>query len=1003
MEGRAPEAARGFMHFNLDGFADDRPNVPTDAYSMAQARAAVGRARANGGALASSARANGGALASAARANGGVLAARGSVLAQSAASTGADRAKAAGAAAMRNGAISLKKARAMKKRFHNWLYNRPDTQNFFLFITNTLYLALTLTALVLTFLVVQEHVDDFKRNEYTQHRKPDGTVKRYPPCGMPTPDSMYLLQAIGALPAAGWDGASLEPDYQNWMQKVDRALCSRIIPGAAFQPTQDYDMSVCENDGLQVTYQTEHVEELLALGYLMDDSSITPTSEDFQDQELVREKRLAFERRACLVKEGNSNYPDENPYYSEQQRESYGDLKTRVARAYIAAMPAFARYQRERDLCAIPDEYKDPFDTYCKHSCHVRNELKAASEQQDLLYVTGTVPGGATFTKQLYRLLALSLAGYYDRYENDGACFRNTEVYAEGHANEGDRFSAHDFCSDSLSPSTGGDKTTFTNAAAMAEYTAQNELVERGEQCGNDGYAPPPPAPPVRRSEPGEGEGDKLSAQVCAGLLQYGLFEQGRLFGIPDVVHPFVLDNRVHPSIHFVGAWIYNAMYVNPVKMAGDILADPKSKLEMYIAYRLSSTSIWAILVANVAGYMMVRALAPMIVHILKLTGFKTNVIKYKDPEGPYKDIYEDIVLVRPQIGWPMWLAMGVTVLAVYWILFIDPATQSHYYITPTCEDWQGLGVHVPSGAFGTTWGKRRYGRFGEHLIGVLLAITLVLILLVIGVGKTFVPDVALKEASKVKMGTTARLDGVALVMIGFALVIQLLFIVQSLISGDAWYQSVKASDNDAVALDVFSKDVWMSIWAAFWTSASIAWYRQKWAVDKLNFLLQLAWMASALLLLWMPVFQSAVLLEKEIDVAFSDGKGTKDTNRLIVCIFIYAFSAIWTAILGIRLKAMWDAIPERAAALANSAARVTKAKYDKRMYIEGIEAAAAQVERDNQARAAFGPDGLTFAPGSRLKFDLSAVRVGPAGTPVMPVRLGRKTEAVYMPLMPKH
>ena len=84
--------------------------------------------------------------------------------------------------------------------------------------------------------------------------------KQYPPCGMPTPDSMYLLQAIGALPAAGWDGASLEPNYKSWMKKVDRALCARVIPGAAFQPTQDYDMSVCEDDSLQVTYQTEHVE-----------------------------------------------------------------------------------------------------------------------------------------------------------------------------------------------------------------------------------------------------------------------------------------------------------------------------------------------------------------------------------------------------------------------------------------------------------------------------------------------------------------------------------------------------------------------------------------------------------------------------------------------------------------------------------------------------------------------------------------------------------------------
>ena len=104
--------------------------------------------------------------------------------------------------------------------------------------------------------------------------------------------------------------------------------------------------------------------------------------------------------------------------------------------------------------------------------------------------------------------------------------------------------------------------------------------------------------------------------------------------------------------------------------------------------------------------------------------------------------------------------------------------------------------------------------------------------------------------------------------------------------------------------------------------------------------------------------------------------------------------------VLGIRLKAVWDAMPERAAALRISADRIAKAKLEKRQYIEGIEAAAAQAKRDAQAQEAFGPDGLTFAPGSRLKFDLSAIHVSPAGIPVRP---GRKSDAVYMPLMPKH
>lgn len=911
---------------------------------------------------------------------------------------GAAWAKAAGAAAYRTGRASLAKAKEVKHHYHTWLYERPDKQNFFLLVTNVLYLALTLTALVLTLMVVQEHVDDFKRNEYSQHKNADGSVKQYPPCGMPTPDSMYLLQAIGTLPVASWDGASLEPNYKNWMQRVDRALCSRIVPGKE-NPGYDDDMAVCEDDvNMYVDYRTDHAEELLALGYLMDDASITPTLQDIDDQDGITAKKDAFERRTCLVKKQDPAHPGEAPYYSEQQRLAYGDLKTRVARAYIAAMPAFSRYQKERESCAVPEQYKDPFDSFCKHSCHLRKELKAAAMQQDLLYdaTTGdngaTMPTGTTFTKQLYRLLALSLAGYVDRYHNDGACFRNAEVDADG-----DPIGALEFCANSMKTSTPGDATESKNVEAVAAYSSQNEQIARDQQCGDERYPPPPPAPPITRNEPQEGEGDKLSAQVCAAILQYGLFEQGRLFGIPDVLAPFVVDNRVDRSLHFFGKVVYKAMYLEPVKKAGDILADPKSRLEMYMAYRLSSTSIWAILVANVAGYMMVRALAPTIVHGLKILGFKTNVLMKKDQEG--SDVYEEIVLVRPQIGWPVYLAMGVMLLSIYWILWVDPATQSHYYVTPTCEDWKGLGVHVPSGAFGTSWGKRRYGRFGEHLIGVLLAITFVLMLFVIGVGKTFVPAGAKEEAAKVKIGTTARIDAVALIMIGFALIVQILFISQSIVSGDKWYEAIKASDNDAAALDVFTKDVWMSIWAAFWTSTSIGWYRQKWAFDKLNILLQVAFMASCLVLLWMPVFQSAALLDTQIDAAFSDGKGTSDTPRLIIYIHIYAFSGIWTVVLGLRLKAMWDAMPALSGGLANRPANVAKKKLEQRLYIEGIEAAAAQAEQEAQAQEAFGPEGF-LARASRLRFDLSAVQVGPAG---IPIRLpGRKTGGAYMPLMPK-
>jgi hypothetical protein len=194
--------------------------------------------------------------------------------------------------------------------------------------------------------------------------------------------------------------------------------------------------------------------------------------------------------------------------------------------------------------------------------------------------------------------------------------------------------------------------------------------------------------------------------------------------------------------------------------------------------------------------------------------------------------------------------------------------------------------------------------------------------------------------------------------------------------------------------LVTFSKDVLMSVWAAFWTSASISWYRQKWAIDKLKAPFQYAWMAASLLLLWMPVFQSAALLDDEIDAAFSDGKGTSDTPRLIIYILIYAFSAIWTVVLLYRLKAVYDAIPDRttsAQAIASSD-KVSAKKREVKAAIAAAEAAKAEEERLGML------DFITSAPAERPMFNLQGM-VMPAAT--APVRPQRKTDAVYMPLLP--
>jgi len=875
-------------------------------------------------------------------------------------------------------------ARQLKKDWEGWLYKNPP--NIPLLMSNVLYLALCLTVLILTVLIMHEHADDFKRNalgrfrDPTQTGTPDNLMPK--PCGIPTPDGMYLLQAIGALPAAGWDGATLEPNYQAWMQKIDRALCSKVIPGVDAPPVPDTGANeVC--DGTH-SYGENYVEELLTLGYLMNDASVMPHDGDYNDPSAIVAKNTALEVLACVT--DDTKVGTQVPFYSSQQFDSYGELKGRVARAYLTAMPGFSRYKKERMACQDAGQgHADPFDTGCKHACHIKLELDAAAADQHAMHDEAH-PYEASFSKQLYRLFALSLVGYYDRHKNDGLCFRNP-------IKEGDieRNTALELCKeamDDVAPGSTGD-TPLEQTEAYELFSQSDHRVKVAGECTVGVNTPPPsPAPPVYRVDhgvaPTDGNGKSLvAAQVCAATLEYGLVEQGRLFGVPDVIMPFVVDNRVHRSFHFVAWVLYTLLYTDRAKDGGLTFADPKAKLELYIAYRLASSSIWAIIVANVAGFMMVRALVPIGVQILKFLGVMSGTKRMKDINGvPHElDEYEPIRLMRPQIGWFIWLTFGVTLLVVYWILWLDPATQSHYYISTTCEDWAGLGVQVPSGAYVTTWGKRRFDRFGEHLIGTLLILTSFVLLFQQFIGRSMVDPTIVEDASKVKLGSTSRKKYVAVALLVFALVIQLFFILQSATSGQKWFDGAKGDDVAQKQGEVYAKDVLMSVWAAFWNAAAIGWYRQKWAVTHLKPLYQYGWMAGCVLLVWMPVFQASALLDREIEVAFKNGKGTEDTERLAFFICILGFSAIWTGLLVFRLREVFLAMPKNTTGSEQVDGEAIEDAQQE--MIDELEEAIVE-DADGDASGGFDLfDGMSSK--QRFKFDLSGVRVGPRVAPARP------------------
>ena len=871
-----------------------------------------------------------------------------------------------------------------KTKWSTWLKG-GERINFWLLLTNFAYVATTIAILTLTFLTVEEHVNDFNRNEHTKHvNLTSGASKSYPPCGMPTPDSMYLLQALGAVPSAGWDGASLEPDYQNWMIKVNRALCTRTVPGID-PPRYEEDFAKCNEPG--ATYGIEFAEEMLAIGHLLDDSTITTSRADIEGgSAFVEKKRLRFETLTCLKEKDNGD----EPYYPKHHREAYGDIKTRVGRAYLAAMPAFSRYHNRRSVCAVPSEFTDPFTKGCEHSCHIRKALKDAHDDQHIMHSAfDSTTDVSSFSKQVYRLLALSLASYYDRYHNNGECFKNLN-----------KLPAYEFCQNSMTEESGS-SNLLVGSEIVKTFATRDAAFAASSVCG-DPRPPSPPPPPVTRQNSKEIR--EVASHVCATTLQYGLFEQARLFGLPDVLGSFVVDNRADRNLHFIAKWIYDAMYTKPSEKASELLQDPKARLELYIAYRLSSSSLWAILVANVAGYMMVRAALPMLILILKLVfKLKSNIVETPE-KGGNPAVMQDVTLVRPQIGWPVKLAMGINVLTIYWIMWLDPATQSHYYVTTSCEDYKGLGVHVPSSAFQTTWGKRRFGRFGEHVIGVLLIVVLLLVVLQEAVGKAFVPELVLQDAKLLKPGGTARLWRPAIFMIVFALVIQILFITQSIISGDGWFESVRATDETHEQLDTFSRDVIMSVWAAFWTSASISWYRQKWAIDQLPTYYQYAWMGCCALTLWMPVLQMMQLLSEQIDVAFTDGKGTADMSRQIIIICILAVSGLWSVLLAIQLKRVLRALPDRYKDYQDLSEKQEDARAAR--INDAIDAKQKRMEARAAARDAeyrFNNIEPIFQAFRNPKLDFSSARFAPTRSTFSNVDLeALQTDSVHMPLMPK-
>ena len=787
--------------------------------------------------------------------------------------------------------LSADRAAALQAKFGKWLSYRPP--NILLLFTNILYVAVSIAVLALGLIILQEHAEDFKRNSFEQFVG----IEEPRPCGMPTPDGMKILESLGSLGGGGWESVSLEPDYQSWMRTIDRGICSKIVP------------QIDIGDANWVQYTTSggapvpDAHYLLAISFLMGDNDLRPVTAEVLTGDLA-DKVARFETRACLqdAEEGL------DPFYPQQQLDSYGDFRVRVGRAYMAAMPAFARYHVEKEDCAMAEGKSSPFDKFCIHAGFIDMELAAAAQDGAMMLNAqgvlkssdpdAVVVGGASLLAMIYRLLALSLAGYHDRVHNGGKCFKNDA-----------KKTAIDFCYDAMNgspqPFIAPDEQTHPGSKALESYNAAHDLITTVSTCRFATSPPPPsPAPLVYRMSEGElkrgigsqgpndpGDPSTPWERVCAATLRYGLVEQGRLFGVPDITEDFVVDNRVHRSLHFTAKWIYDGLYINAWKDYNDVLGDPKARLEAYMAYRLAGTTIWGMIIANVCGFVFMRAAVPTGVYLLRF-------LKIKTVSGT------EIVLMRPKADWPSYLTMGLAALMFYWLSFIDPATQSAYYVTTNCADWHGLGVLAASGAYVSTWGKRRFDRLGEYVIGILLLVIVAIFAFQQIVGRRFVS--APRRAKNLTGATfTSRQIAYVVVPLLVGIGIETTFAVQSGITGGKWLEAAKGNDQTNTLAKQLVKDCYMAVWVAFWTGSAIGALRQKWTVNDLPKIFKIAWFGTVVFFFFMPLIQYNIYLSDEIANAFKNGRGTSDRQRNEVWWVAHIFSGLYA----IPLVATWNKI----------------------------------------------------------------------------------------------
>lgn len=740
------------------------------------------------------------------------------------------------------------------QRLRKWaLFRQP---NYWYIFANGLQVLTCVAVLVVGMLCIQEARADLKANVSKDTADKTSAVTVHP-CGYPAPDMLHLLRLQGVYESGLGLPQLIEPDYESWNLRVQGSLC-------ATDPYWDF----AGNDGSRDTATEEKAQLLRGLATITHKTHLQPRDENNEANLLKIETEMLNDM--CNTQANRS--------YSKRLETAFGDPFTRIARAYLAAAPAFRAYELSKGTAGEDPSClgnHDPFGydasgtSVCGNGDYVTLVLQRAGSWANSARLAGVEENAFNLRtddwhstlamtsgplEMLYALYALSVINHIDKSVNNGNCFKNKDAET-----------AIAMCED-LYPDTVGLSAVAvptldqikaawgTKVFDVNYYKAGDYPISHDYNCleptisgiilatSEADTTPSPPAPPPFMTHRGA-ESARFATILlentnplgpvhvrqhtigsCAATMQYGLYDQERLFGVPDVLQPFQHDNRPDASLHSLGGTIAKWWYLDPLGKMGSASEIPAVRLELYLAYRLAALSLWGSLVAVVTGYFIGRSGVPfgasVIAIVLQAKNPRGRSVTIVQPEA--RSIYQDFFTL---------IAAITALLVAYYTIFVDPSAQSYYPTTPKCDDFiLTKSPHSSGGAYVTSWGKRRFNRYSEAILGVVL-VAVAIVPLVYSTTKILVQSRAKFRKSK-RIGISMLDTSINAVFLVCALTIIGAQAANCINSGNKWLNEAVLYPHDtSIRNDRLSRDCLAMVLVSFWNGLAFAVNRANWVV----------------------------------------------------------------------------------------------------------------------------------------------------------------------------